>query len=392
MLTYSDDPTFRLELVVADGQRAASGRPARRAGAGTVLARGPGRGADGARRPVRRRPDGRRSPDPSRSGSAARTVLAARARPVRARAATRPRRAGSGSSGSRSATRPTGRRRAPSAPAASAACSRTSASSGRTASGSTPRASGTPFRRDARRPPRPDSGGAAGCRGCLFEETAAVGNNWKGHDQVWEAGGGKWAGTPDSVIRRHYAAHNDGPGIWLDGDNHRNTIEGCLLVGNRGAGVMLELNTTETLVQHNRDRPDAAGSTGPGAGVLSQAASAQRATSTTPSSRTRASGVWLRLDPERRAADGHNVVANNWIVGNVTGEPRGAARCRSTGTEPGARPHDAVRGQRLRAAAGDGLYQSTFFVYPRPSGAADFRSDDLDAWRRLVGGDRTARW
>ncbi|MDX1440215.1 MAG: hypothetical protein R3284_09960, partial [Rubricoccaceae bacterium] len=30
------------------------------------------------------------------------------------------------------------------------------------------------------------------CDGCLFEDSEAIGNNWKGYDPFWEAGGGKW--------------------------------------------------------------------------------------------------------------------------------------------------------------------------------------------------------
>ena len=230
-------------------------------------------------------------------------------------------------------------------------------------------------------------GWGGGCQGCLFEDNAAVGNNWKGHDPYWEAGGGKWVGTTDSVIRRHYAAHNGGPGIWLDGGNHRNTVEGCLVVANEGAGIMLELNTTETLVQHN-----VAAATRwlrwTGTGILSQAASRNAYVHNTVEA-NEGSGVWLRLDPDRRAPDGANVVANNWIAGNVTGEHE-AREMSIAGTSPA-----HVRTTRFAGNAyghrGRDLYQSTFYLAPVPDLEADFRSDDLAMWQRLVGGDRTAR-
>ena len=230
-------------------------------------------------------------------------------------------------------------------------------------------------------------GWGGGCRGCLIEESAAVGNNWKGHDPFWEAGGGKWVGTTDTVIRRHYAAHNGGPGVWLDGDNHRNTIEGSLLVGNDMAGLMLELNTTETLAQHNviaetrwRDWS--------GTGILSQAASRNAFVHNTVVENG-GSGIWLRLDPDRRAPDGHNVVLNNWVVGNATA----GEEAREMSVQ-GLSPAD-VRTTRFEGNAygrlGRDLFRSTFFVYPAPQWEADFRSDDLATWRRLVGGDREAR-
>ena len=69
-------------------------------------------------------------------------------------------------------------------------------------------------------------GWVASCTGCLFEDTQATGNNWKGHDPFWEAGGGKWSETSQTVFRRHLAEGNAGPGLWLDGQNADNTVEG----------------------------------------------------------------------------------------------------------------------------------------------------------------------
>ena len=230
-------------------------------------------------------------------------------------------------------------------------------------------------------------GWGGGCRGCLFEETAAVGNNWAGHDPFWEAGGGKWAGTTDSVIRRHYAAHNGGPGIWLDIDNARNTIEGCLLVNNEMAGLMLELRTTETLVQHNVIA-ETRWRAWTGAGVLSQAASRNAYLHNTIVA-NEGTGLWLRLDPSRRAPDGHNLVAGNWIVGNATAGEE-AREIQVEGTDP-----THVRTTRFVANAygrlGAGMERSTFFVYPAPPREPGFRSDDLAAWRQIVGGDAGAR-
>ena len=231
-------------------------------------------------------------------------------------------------------------------------------------------------------------GWGGGCHGCLFEETAAVGNNWRGHDPFWEAGGGKWVGTTDTVIRRHYAAHNGGPGIWLDMDNRRNTVEGSLVVGNEVAGIMLEYATTETLVQHNvvastRWRAWS------GSGLLSQAASENVFAHNTVVE-NEGTGLWLRLDPDRRAPDGRNVVVNNRIVGNATGD----VEAREVSVEGTSSEH--VRSNRFEANVygrlGRGLYESTFFLAPAPQFSADFRSDDLEAWRRLVDGDRRARF
>ena len=232
-------------------------------------------------------------------------------------------------------------------------------------------------------------GWGGSCAGCLIEDGSAVGNNWKGHDPFWEAGGGKWARTTDTVIRRFYAAHNGGPGIWLDIDNDRNTVEGSLAVGNDAAGIMVELRTTRTLVQHNvvaRTR----WREWTGTGVLSQAASGNAVLHNTVVENG-GTGVWLRLDPSRRAPDGGNVVANNWVVGNATAGEE-AREVSVEGTDP-----SHVRTNRFRGNAygdlGADLYRSTFFVFPAPAvSEAGFRSDDVDGWRRLTGavGDRLA--
>lgn len=230
-------------------------------------------------------------------------------------------------------------------------------------------------------------GWGGGCHGCLFEETTSVGNNWKGHDPFWEAGGGKWVGTTDSVIRRHYSAHNGGPGIWLDIDNHRNTVEGCLVVGNEVAGIMLEFETTQTLVQHNV----VAGTrwrSWSGTGVLSQAAS-QNAYLHNTVVENGGTGLWLRLDPDRRAPDGDNVVVNNWIVGNATsGEEAREVSVEGTGLAH-------VRSNRFEGNAygrlGRDVFRSTFFAYPVPSLPSGLRSDDLARWQDVVDGDRRAR-
>lgn len=224
-------------------------------------------------------------------------------------------------------------------------------------------------------------GGA--CTSCLFDETAAVGNNWKGHDPFWEAGGGKWHNTTDTVIRRHYSAHNDGPGIWLDGDNAGNTIEGALSVSDQVAGIMLEYRTTETLVQHSvvaRTRWRAWS----GAGVLSQAASRNTLSHNTITENG-GTGLWLRLDPDRRAADGGNVVANNWVVDNATSGEEAREVQVEAETPAGIRSTRFVG--NVYGRLGDGLYRSTFFARPVPELAADFRSEDVGEWTRITGAE-----
>ncbi len=223
-------------------------------------------------------------------------------------------------------------------------------------------------------------GWGGSCADCLIEDSQAVGNNWKGHDPFWEAGGGKWRATTGTTIRRHYAADNAGPGIWLDGDNADTTIEGCRAERNLMAGIMLELQTVRTLVQHNL----VAGTrrlAWTGTGILSQAASGNVFAFNTVVG-SEGTGLWLRLDPDRRAPDGGNVVAGNWIVGNATG--RDEAREMSLEAEDS----EQLRGTRFAGNAygvvqGDAVWRSTF--YAAPVGASGLRTDDLADWARVTG-------
>ncbi|HLT47993.1 MAG TPA: right-handed parallel beta-helix repeat-containing protein [Rubricoccaceae bacterium] len=229
-------------------------------------------------------------------------------------------------------------------------------------------------------------GGA--CEGCLFEDTEAVGNNWKGHDPAWEAGGGKWHHTRETVLRRHRAAGNDGPGIWLDGTNDRNTIEACTVVGNALAGIMLELETTHTLVQHNR----VVGTRFmgyAGAGILSQAASRNAYVHNTVTGNV--TGLWLRLDPDRRAEDGANVVLDNVLVGNTATADEEAREVQVEGADAAHARSNRFDGNVYGRLADDGLRVSTFYFRPDPaSGPADFRSGDLARWRYLTGEQHAA--
>jgi hypothetical protein len=230
-------------------------------------------------------------------------------------------------------------------------------------------------------------GAGGACEGCLVEDVDLVGNNWKGHDAGWEAGGGKWHHTRHTVFRRLYAADNDGPGLWLDGDNVSNTIEGGLFERNAMAGIMLELATTGTLVQHNVVRGTRALGWS-GTGILSQAASANALVHNTVTG-SAGSGVWLRRDPDRRAPDGHTVVANNLAAGNATGA--GAApdfEGREVMVEADTPAHlrtNRFSGNGWGRRAADDLARSTFYAWPDPPHEAGFRGGDLGRWRRVTG-------
>ena len=232
-------------------------------------------------------------------------------------------------------------------------------------------------------------GFVAACRSCLFEDSEAIGNNWKGYDPFWEAGGGKWHNTHQTVIRRHFAADNGGPGIWLDGNNTQNTIEGSVAIRNEVAGIMLELETTHTLVQHNY-LADNRWRGYSGAGILSQAASHNALIHNTIV-RNEGGGIWLRLDPHRRAEDGHNVLYNNVLLGNAWTASEEAREIAVEGLTLEHSRTNLLEGNVYGRHAVNDLRTSTFFFTPDAAEEADFRSGDLSRWQHLTGGDNAAR-
>lgn len=89
------------------------------------------------------------------------------------------------------------------------------------------------------------------CDRCVLEDSEVSYNNWKEFDFRWEAGGMKMTNTDGMRIRRVRSWSNYGPGIWFDIDNTNNVIEGCWARDNGDVGIMVELFTSGTLIQHN---------------------------------------------------------------------------------------------------------------------------------------------
>ncbi|MEM6784164.1 MAG: right-handed parallel beta-helix repeat-containing protein [Bacteroidota bacterium] len=231
-------------------------------------------------------------------------------------------------------------------------------------------------------------GWSGSCVECLFEDCEASRNNWKGYNPFWEAGGGKWSQTVRSTFRRFRTIDNEGPGLWLDIDNNDNVIEGTYAEANAVAGIMLEYRTRRTLVQHNV----AVGTrwlAWSGAGLLSQAASENVIVHNTFAG-NEGHGLWLRLDPERRAPDGRNVVMSNVFVGNGTNAPEAYEVQVNGNTQVETRTtrFDANVYSLHRA----GEVQSFFFMpTSTTSWSGDYRGSDLTTWQRYTGSDMDAR-
>lgn len=148
-----------------------------------------------------------------------------------------------------------------------------------------------------------------GCRNCVFEQVQANNNNWRQHDPFWEAGGGKWVETSGTVFRDVQAWHNEGPGLWLDGDSHDNRIENARVHGNLVAGIQLELGSDRNKVTGSKisgTRRDGWSASG----VLVMAASGS-VLENNEITGNEGSGVWVRVD-SRRPSGGISLVGNRF--------------------------------------------------------------------------------
>jgi hypothetical protein len=225
------------------------------------------------------------------------------------------------------------------------------------------------------------------CEGCLLAENESSRNNWKGHDPFWEAGGGKFVRTRNTVVTHHTAADNDGPGIWFDIHNEGNTIEHSRFTGNRVAGILLELATRATLVRGNVVlRTRWVGWSG--SGLLAQAASHNVIVGNT-FAYNEGSGVWIRLDPERRASDGHNLIYNNLFVRNANTSEGDAREISISGRDLAHARTNRLDGNAYWQHPGS-MRVSTFYFQPDSSHRANFRDNDLVRWQQLTGSDRNA--
>ncbi|MEZ4698700.1 MAG: right-handed parallel beta-helix repeat-containing protein [Rhodothermales bacterium] len=202
----------------------------------------------------------------------------------------------------------------------------------------------------------------------LLEDNRSVGNNWKGYDARWEAGGGKFVETSYTTIRRHYAAYNQGPGIWLDIDNTNNIVEGSLVVGNLKAGIMIEYRSTHNVVRNNVVYGTRL-LDGTGSGIQIQATSDNRIEMNTVYS-NEGDGIRYKHG-DIRAVSGGTVFSRNLVLNNGLGPTR-AQEIRVEGTPPPDKPDtydDNVYGRR-------GNEDAVFFI-------AEMPSNDLDTWQRF---------
>jgi RNA polymerase sigma-70 factor (ECF subfamily) len=106
---------------------------------------------------------------------------------------------------------------------------------------------------------RHNSSSGNGCLGLVgnifnsvLEENITDNNSWR-FGPHWNAGGVLLMGTgpSENVIRGHISRNNNGPGIWLDVDCRKNTIERCFIQNNVHVGVFLNGTMAGNVVVNN---------------------------------------------------------------------------------------------------------------------------------------------
>ena len=81
-----------------------------------------------------------------------------------------------------------------------------------------------------------------GADGTLIELNEFAYNGWAGFSGNWGRGGLKTPNLTNSVVRRNYAHHNTGPGIWFDINSNQSVCEENLCEFNSWEGILFEIS------------------------------------------------------------------------------------------------------------------------------------------------------
>lgn len=76
----------------------------------------------------------------------------------------------------------------------------------------------------------------------LIEDNEIAYNNTQKFDSQWEAGGSKFSRTANLTVRGNYVHHNQGPGLWTDGNNIHTLYEENRVQENTGPGIFHEIS------------------------------------------------------------------------------------------------------------------------------------------------------
>jgi parallel beta-helix repeat protein len=90
--------------------------------------------------------------------------------------------------------------------------------------------------------------------GSLVENNEIAYNHLPGvTDPIAEAGGSKFAGTTDLIVRGNFVHHNLGPGLWTDINNYSTLYENNRVEDNAGCGICHEISY-KAVIRNNQVR------------------------------------------------------------------------------------------------------------------------------------------
>jgi hypothetical protein len=94
-----------------------------------------------------------------------------------------------------------------------------------------------------------------GGRAVLVADNEIAHNNYAGYAYDWEAGGAKFVDSQGLLVRNNYAHHNEGPGLWTDGDNVDVLYEDNRTTANKVAGILHEISF-DAVIRYNTVESD----------------------------------------------------------------------------------------------------------------------------------------
>jgi parallel beta-helix repeat protein len=84
----------------------------------------------------------------------------------------------------------------------------------------------------------------------LVEGNVVSYNNTDGFKARWEGGGSKWVNTTNLTVRNNHVHHNNGPGLWTDGNNIFTLYENNVVDHNTDEGIFHEISY-EAMIRNN---------------------------------------------------------------------------------------------------------------------------------------------
>lgn len=93
--------------------------------------------------------------------------------------------------------------------------------------------------------------GGTHCTACIIEHNTIAHNNWKGEPGQAHGGGGKFTRTRHAIFRNNTYTDNNGPGLWMDNDNHDNEIYANRLDQNVPIGIFIEHGSSRNRIYNN---------------------------------------------------------------------------------------------------------------------------------------------